>query len=139
MTVTDAVVAVFKSGAVQPTFSVAAAVTAGRVVEINGNRTVQHAGAASLKAVGVALQTSDGTTGDKIAVATGGVFLLTASGAIAAGDQVITAATGLVATLAAAAAATAGDINNARAIVGTALEAIANGQQGRVLISKLGG
>jgi hypothetical protein len=69
-------------------------------------------------------------TGAKVAIARDGVWNLTATGAIAAGDQVIAAANGTVSSLAAAGAATLTDINNARAIVGIALEAISNGQQG---------
>ena len=118
------------------TMTASAAVTAGRLVEISGNRTVAHAAAASIKVYGVALQDYDGVpaTGAKIAVARDGVWYLTATGAIAAGDQVIAAANGTVSSLAAAAGAVAADINNARAIVGIALEAIAGGQQGPVEI-----
>jgi hypothetical protein len=135
------VVEAFPSGAPKVTMSAGAAITAGRLVEVTGNRVVGQAGAASLKVVGVALEGSDGVgapTADKITVATGGVFLLTATGAIAAGDQLIAAANGTVSTLAAAAAATLTDINNARAVVGKALEAISNGQTGRVLLNVAG-
>src|SRR4051812_46601914 len=100
MAKTGGVVEAFPSGSTKITMSVGAAITAGRLVEVAGNRVVQHAAAASLKVVGVALEGSDGVgapTADKISVATGGVFLLTATGAIAAGDQVIAAANGTVA------------------------------------------
>lgn len=140
MAVTGGVTERFGSGAPSLTMSAGAAITAGRLVEMSGNRTVQHAGAASLKVVGVAKQDYDGTatTGNKVAIATGGVWNLLASGAIAAGDQVIAAANGQVSALAAAAAATLTDINNARAVVGTALEAISNGNQGPILLNKTG-
>lgn len=133
MAVTGGVVERFPSSK-KRTMSCSAAVTAGRLVEITGNRTVAHAAAASLKVYGVALQDYDGvaTTGSKIAVARDGVWNLTATGAIAAGDQVIAAANGTVATLAAAAGAVAADINNSRAIVGIALEAITGGAAGPV-------
>jgi hypothetical protein len=116
------------------TMTGSAAFSAGRLVEITGNRTVGPAGAASLKVYGVALQDYDGVaaTGAKVAIARDGVWYLTATGAIAAGDQLIAAANGTVSSLAAAGAATLTDINNARAIVGIALEAISNGQQGPV-------
>lgn len=138
MAVSGGVVERFGSGAPKVTMTLAAAVTAGRLVEMTANRTVQHAGAASLKVVGVALQTGS-AVGDKLAVATGGIWDLTASGAVAAGDQVIAAANGQVSALPAAAAATIADINNARAIVGTALEAITNGNAGPVVLSKVAG
>jgi hypothetical protein len=144
MAKTGGVVEAFPSGATKVTRTVAAAITAGRLVEVAGVGTVQHAAAASLKVLGVALEGSDGVgagTGaaDKIAVATGGVFYLTASGAVTAGDQLIAAANGQVSTLAAAAGATAADINNARAVIGTALDTIANGQTGRVLVNRTSG
>lgn len=130
----------FPTGAPTITMTVSAAVTAGRLVEVTGNRTVGLAGAASLKVIGVALEGSDFVgTPDKIAVKTGGAFRLRATGAIAAGDQVIAAANGTVSTLAAAGGATAADINNARAVVGVALEAIAGGQDGLVLLQRVGG
>lgn len=116
--------------------SLAAAVTAGRLVEMTANRTVQHAAAASLKVVGVAMQTGS-AVGDKISVATGGVWNLTATGAVAAGDQLIAAAAGTVSTLAAAVGAVAADINNARAVIGNALEAINNAAEGPCSIGRL--
>lgn len=133
MAVTGGVGERFPSGK-KRTMTASAAVTAGRLVEMSGNRTVQHAGAASLKVYGVALQDYDGVaaTGAKVTVARDGVWYLTATGAIAAGDQLIAAANGTVSALAAAGGATAADINNARAVIGIALEAIANGQQGPV-------
>jgi hypothetical protein len=141
MAKTGGVVEAFPSGATKVTMSAGAAITAGRLVEISGNRTVIQAGAISNKVVGVALEGSDGVgapTADKIAVASGGIFLLTATGAIAAGDKVVAGANGTVQTVAAAAATVQG-ITDTRAIVGIALEAIANGQTGRVLLQTTGG
>jgi hypothetical protein len=141
MAKTGGVVEAFPSGATKVTMSAGAAITAGRLVEISGNRTVIMAGAISNKVVGVALEGSDGVgapTADKIAVASGGIFLLTATGAVAAGDKVVAGANGTVSTVAVAAATVQG-ATDTRAIVGIALEAIANGQTGRVLLQTTGG
>jgi hypothetical protein len=141
MAKTGGVVEAFPSGATKVTMSAGAAITAGRLVEISGNRTVIMAGAISNKVVGVALEGSDGVgapTADKIAVASGGIFLLTATGAVAAGDKVVAGANGTVSTVAVAAATVQG-ATDTRAIVGIALEAIANGQAGRVLLQTTGG
>jgi hypothetical protein len=139
MAKTGGVVEAFPSGAPKITRTAAAAITAGRLVEVAGVGTVQHAAAASLKVIGVALEGTDFVgTPDKLAVATGGVFFLTATGAVTAGDQLIAAANGTVSTLPAAAGAVAADINNARAVIGKALDSIAGGQSGRVLLNVAG-
>jgi hypothetical protein len=141
MAKTGGVVEAFPSGATKVTMSAGAAITAGRLVEISGNRTVVMAAADSNKVVGVALEGSDGVgapTADKIAVASGGIFLLTATGAVAAGDKVVAGANGTVSTVAVV-AATAQSMTDTRAIVGIALEAIVNGQTGRVLLQTTGG
>jgi hypothetical protein len=141
MAKTGGVVEAFPSGATKVTMSAGAAITAGRLVEISGNRTVIMAGAISNKVVGVALEGSDGVgapSADKIAVASGGIFLLTATGAVAAGDKVVAGANGTVQTVAVAAATVQG-ITDTRAVVGIALEAIVNGQTGRVLLQTTGG
>ncbi len=139
MAVTGGVTERFPSGK-KRTMTCTAAVTSGRLVEFTGNRTVALAAAASLKVYGVALQDYDGVaaTGAKVAIARDGVWYLTATGAIAAGDQLIAGANGTVSTLAAAVGAVAADINNARAVIGIALEAIANGQQGPVELGLVG-
>lgn len=128
MAVTGGVVERFGSGSPKITMSAGAAVTAGRILEMSGNRTVQHAGAGSFKVVGVALQDYDGTaaTGNKLAVATGGVWNLRASGAIAAGDVLIAGAAGV--------AVTSGAAPDARTVVAIALEAISNGNDGPCLL-----
>ena len=140
MAKTGGVVEAFPSGAAKVTMTAAAAITAGRLVEIAGNRTVQMAGANSLKVMGVALEGTDFVgTPDKIAIATGGVFLLTASGSITAGDKLVAAANGQVSTLAAVTTPTPADVTNTRAIVGVALEGATNGNTLRVLLQTTGG
>jgi Uncharacterized conserved protein (DUF2190) len=139
MAVSGGVVEAFGSGAPKITMGVAAAITAGRLVEINGARTVQMAAAASQKVVGVACQTSDGTSTDKITVATGGVWALIASGTVTAGDAVIAAANGQVATVPVVTTPTAADVNNTRALVGVALTTATNGNPVYVLLQKVGG
>lgn len=136
MAKTGGVVEAFPSGASKVTMTASAAITAGRLVEVTGNRTVGMAGANSVKVMGVALEGTDFVgTADKIAIATGGVFLLTASGAVSAGDLLVAAANGQVSTLAVVTTPTPADVTNTRAIIGRALEAISNGQTGRVLLN----
>lgn len=96
------------------TFTASADVTGGRLVEVTGNRTVGPAGADSAKVVGVAA--FDVKSGDAVTVYTraGGVHPVTASGAIAAGAKIASAAAGKVQTIA--------SLNNP---VGLALEAAA--------------
>lgn len=77
-------------------FTVTAAVTGGQLVEITTDRSIQPAGAASAKVVGVALY--DGVVGDLVSVQSAGVQQITAASAIAAGDSVAAAASGQVAT-----------------------------------------
>lgn len=104
-----------------------AAITGGRVVEITGNMTVGHAGAASIKAIGVAGR--DAAIGAATPVFTDGVHDLVASGAIAAGERVVCAADGKVATVGA---------GTAFQVIGIALEAIADTAKGRVRLGGLG-
>lgn len=119
------------------TVAAAQTVTGGQLVAFVSGQvlTVQHAGAASLAVAGMALHNA--AAGEKVTVVRVGICYLKANGAIAAGDQVIAAAGGDVSTLAAAAGATATDINNARAVVGTAAEAITSTNRGRVLLRNL--
>lgn len=90
-------------------------VTGGRLLEVTGSKTYAHAGAASVKVIGVAGQ--DTASGDDVTIHRGGVQRLTASGVIAAGAQVQAAADGQIAAgttapigVALTAAATAGDV-----------------------------
>lgn len=118
----------FGSGAPKVTMSGGAAITAARLVELSGNRTVIQAAAGSFKVVGVAVQDYDGTaaTGNKLAVATGGVWNLRAGAAIAAGDMLVPLANGTVGP--------SGAAPDARTVVGIALEAISNGADGPCLL-----
>jgi predicted RecA/RadA family phage recombinase len=81
------------------TFKASADVTGGRLVAVTGDRTVAPAGADSAAVVGVA--GFDAATGEDVTVFTraGGVHSLPASGAIAAGAKVSSAAAGKVQTV----------------------------------------
>lgn len=123
MAVTGGIVERFKSGEPAITMTVGAAVTAGQLVEMTANRTVGPAGAGSVKVVGIALQ-SGSAVGDKITVATGGVFNVLAAGAITAGAALIAGAAGTVVV--------SGAAPDARTVVGVALEDISNAASGPV-------
>lgn len=109
----------------KPAISQAATATiaGGQLVENTGNMSVGPAGAASTKVIGVAGY--DAVSGASVAVFVDGVHDLTAAGAISAGDKVCAAANGTVQTIGA---------NTFATKVGTALEAIANGATGRILL-----
>lgn len=107
-----------------------ATITGGTIVAVSGNGTVATAGATSLNWVGVAA--FDASANDTVTIFTGGVQEVTASGAITAGDLVVTAASGQVATLASVTTPTAGDVTGTRAIVGVALTTAANAAKVRV-------
>lgn len=81
------------------TFTASADVIGGRLVAVTGPRTVGPAGADSAAVVGVA--SVDAVSGETLTVFTraGGVHRLTASGAIAAGAKVSSAATGKIQTV----------------------------------------
>lgn len=76
-----------------------AAITGGQVVVVTGDGTVGPSAAASAAFVGVAA--FDAAVGDQVTVHKGGVQRPVASGAVAAGDIVVTAAAGRVVTNAA--------------------------------------
>ena len=89
----------FKPGA-SVTFTVATtAVIGGRLVEVNGNRTVAPAALDAPDVVGVAAH--DAAVGETVTVfcRPGGVHALVASAAIAAGAKVVAAAAGKIATI----------------------------------------
>lgn len=113
-------------------------VRGGRLVEFTANRTIREAQADSLKVCGVALY--NGAAGEKVTVATEGVWLLIAAGAIAAGDLVKAGAAGVAVALAAVDptnVATLGTgMTDTRAVAGRAWEAIADTASGPI---KLGG
>lgn len=107
-----------------------ATITGGTLVAVSGSGTVATAGATALNWVGVAA--FDAVANDSVTVYAGGVQELTASGAITAGDLVVSAASGQVSTLAAVTTPTAGDVTGTRAVVGVALTTAANGAKVRV-------
>ncbi|MGF7124039.1 capsid cement protein [Rhodococcus sp. BE178] len=74
-----------------------ASITGGQLVAVSGNGTVAPAGAASSAWLGVAA--FDAVSGDKVTIHAVGEHELTASGAIAAGAVVISAAAGAVAAI----------------------------------------
>jgi hypothetical protein len=92
---------VFTNGTAPWTLQASVAVTGGRLVEVTGNGTVGPAGAASLKVLGVAA--FDAATGAKVDVwpLAGLTHKITASGAIAAGDNLAAGAAGVVSPIAA--------------------------------------
>lgn len=138
MAVSGGAVPAYAPGSPAPTFAVSAAVTAGRLVEISGNMTVAHAASGSRKVIGMAMQSAS-AVGDKIGVQLfGDVHNLTAQGAVTAGDELVAGAAGdgRVSTLAASGAGyVQAEANTARAIVGVALEGIADGLLGKVMVT----
>lgn len=95
-----------------------ATVTGGQVLVVSGNDTVAPSAAANEAWLGVAGH--DAASGAQVVVYTEGVHELTASGAIAAGARVISAAAGAVATI--------GSETNYARVVGLALSAAAGGK-----------
>lgn len=112
------------------TLTAGGTITGGQIVELSANRTVIATSGTSRKVAGVALH--DAVVGEAVTVATLGVWPIKATGAIAFGDQLISAAAGTVSTLADAATAVAADINNARSVIAQAQESISNAATGRV-------
>lgn len=108
------------------TSTTSAAVTGGQLLMVSGSGTVAPASASSGKCVGVA--GFDAASGALVTVfGRGPVHESTASGAITAGDQVVTGAAGTVATLAAASGTPdAAAVNAARAVIGIALTTAAD-------------
>ena len=100
-------------------------VVGGQLLVVSGDGTVAAATGESAAYVGVSL--ADAISGGYVAMeARGAVHVSTASGAVTAGDQLVTASGGKVATLAAATADAAADINDARSVVGVALTSASN-------------
>lgn len=132
MAVSGGVTERFGSGSPRITMTAGAAIVAGRLVEYTADRTVGPAGAASVKVAGLAIQDCDGVaaTGNKVAIATGGVWNVRAGAAIAAGDQLVPLANGTVGP--------SGAAPDARTVVGVAIQAIGNGLDGPALLT-LGG
>jgi hypothetical protein len=107
------------------TLKASAGITGGVLVAVSGSGTVATSGATAATWLGVAA--FDASTNDNVTIHCGGVQNLTASGSIAAGDSLVTAASGQVATGAAATPA---------AFVGIALTAATNGNKVRVKMSR---
>lgn len=106
------------------TVTTSAGVTGGKALMVSGNGTVATA-TATAKVIGVAA--SDIASGAQGPMhGRGQVHISTASGAITAGDQIVSAASGNVSSLAAASGAVAADINNARSVLGVALTTAAD-------------
>src|SRR5437764_12569867 len=107
------------------TLKASAAITGGQLLAVSGSGTVAPACAAAANWIGVA--GFDASTNDNVTIHSNGVQSLTASGAITAGDSLVSAANGQVAT---GAAATPG------AFVGIALTTDANGAKVRVKVNR---
>jgi hypothetical protein len=107
------------------TLKASAAITGGQLVAVSGSGTVAPAGAASASWVGVAA--FDAGTNDNLTIHSSGVQALTASGAVTAGDQVVSAAGGQVST---------GTPASSGAFVGIALTTAANGAKVRVKFAR---
>lgn len=99
------------------TSTTSAAVTGGQLLVVSGSGTVAPSAGASSAFVGVAA--FDAASGAQVTVHKGGVQRLTASGAITAGDRVVSAAGGTVATF--------GANTDTSLVVGIALTTAANG------------
>ena len=105
---------IFKPGQ-EFTRTTSAAVTAGQLLSVSGNDTVAPTSAADAAWIGVAA--FDAASGADVTVLTGGVHELGATGAIAAGANVVGATAGTVATVGA---------GTAFQVVGVALSAAAS-------------
>lgn len=139
------------SGGVNPLYTpgskvsmaVSAAVTAGKLVEVSGSNTIATASQNSRKVVGVALQSAS-ASGDIISVQLlGYIFKLKAEGAVTAGDELAAGGTGGEGDVSTLAVDTTATLNEttveaamavARAVVGIALEDIADEGTGKVLV-----
>lgn len=147
MAVSGGAVELFGSGAPNVTMAVTEAVTAGRLVEVatTADRSVRLARSLSTKVMGVAKQTAS-AVGDQISVATGGVWMLTAEGAVTAGDLVVASADNdgtirPMPTIDVTATPTESTIEagfaDALAVIGIALADIADEAEGPVLLKGL--
>ena len=106
------------------TFKAEAAVTAGQLVVISGDREVSP-GTAAAGAAWVGAAATDAAAGDNVLVLMGGVQKLTTTdAAVTAGDLVVAAADGKIAKLAAVTTPTADDVTGTRSVVGIALTSV---------------
>jgi hypothetical protein len=102
------------------TGTASATITGRQTLVVSGSGTVAPSSGSSAKVVGLAA--ADAATNAYVTYyARGTVHESTASGAITAGDQLVSAAAGAVSSLAAASGNTAGDINSGRSVLGIAL------------------
>jgi streptogramin lyase len=108
------------------TCTAAGTIIGGQLVMTSGPaaRNVVAATAAATNVVGVASR--DAVSGQEVGVQNRGVYLLTATGSVLSGADVVAAATGTVATV---------GVNTFATVVGKALQDIANAQQGEVLLT----
>lgn len=114
------------------TVTISAAVTGGQLLKVSGSDTVAPAGAGD-KAVGTAAFDA-ANVGDKVTMyGRGRVDILTASGGITAGDNVVPGAAGTAASLAAVTTPTPADVTNTRAIYGIALTTATDGNPVKVM------
>ncbi len=88
----------FEPASVGITFTADAAITAGQVVYVSGDRLVTPTSGVSKAVIGVAAH--DAADTEKVLVLVGGVVKVTAGGTIAAGGLVTSAADGEVAAIA---------------------------------------
>ncbi len=116
------------------TLKASATITGRQVVAVSGSGTVAPAGANSTAVVGVAA--FDAVLNDNVTIFAGGVQAVTASGAITAGDLIVSAAAGQVSSLAAVTTPTAADVTNTRAVIGIALTTAVNGAVVRVQFAR---
>ena len=115
------------------TYTAEGAITGGQLVELVDDRTVSAAGADSLKVVGVAQY--DAADGELVGISSKGVYGLTASGAINAGDLIVSAASGAAKAKPAAGGTYAqAEQTIPSRVIGIALEDIANAAVGRVKV-----
>lgn len=145
--VTGGVVERYPGGRITCSVKAGQVVSGGDLVELTGAATgneVQRAGALSNAVLGIALFDGNGDLDDqdKVTVATVGVWDLKAVGAVNAGDKVACAANGQIQTVAANYNVSSPPVDTQLeaqfAVVGVALEDIANGQRGAVLL-RVGG
>ena len=107
------------------TVGAAQSVSGGLLVEaMAGDRVVRTAQATSVVCTGFAMW--DAAAGIQVSIAVSGVWFVTASGAIGAGNKIITGAAGV--------AVVAGATPDARTLVGRAISDISNATQGPVLL-----
>lgn len=109
-------------------------VVGGQLVELSASRTVIPAAADSVKVAGVALY--DAAVGEKVAVASEGMWPVVASGALTAGMRLVAAANGTAkAAPTGGGAYVQGETTFYQRSIGFAVEDIANGVAGRVQLT----